>query len=88
MNIKKMRAKAGMTQKQFADYFFISKRNIENWESGSRSCPEYLKRLMQYKLEKEGLIKEEILNPDFDPQIDCAWEEWETTGNFEPAEIE
>lgn len=166
MNIKKMRAETGMTQKQFAEYFFIPKRNIENWESGSRSCPEYLERLMQYKLEKEGLIKEEVkmtrhaikkgfyeiregsdiklaaldnalegvceivatfdtfeeareqlanyrtthmvnrynhfsvitgtcffieeetLNPDYDPEVDSEWEEWESTGNFEPAEIE
>ena len=168
MNIKKMRAKAGMTQKQFADYFFIHKRTIENWEGGANSCPEYLKRLIEYKLIKEGLIEEEktmtrfaikkgsyeireregvniqlealdnalegccelvstfntrkealeelskyrtshiiqrynhvsvitgtcffveeeILNPDFDSETDSAWEEWEHTGNFEPAEID
>lgn len=168
MNIKKMRVEAGMTQKQFADYFFIPKRTIENWEGGTNSCPEYLKRLIEYKLIKEGLIKEEktmtrftikkglyeireregvdiqrealdnalegrcdvisvfetrkealeelskyrtthmiqrynhisviagtcffveeeTLNPDFDPETDSEWEEWESTGSFDPAEIE
>ena len=168
MTIKKLREAAKMTQKQFADYFFIPKRTIENWEGGANSCPEYLKRLIEYKLIKEGFIEEEktmtrfaikkglyeirekegvniqlealdnalegrcelvsafdtwdaaleelskyrtshmiqrynhvsviagtcffieeeTLNPDFDPEIDSEWEEWESTGSFEPAEIE
>lgn len=167
MTIKKLRKAAKMTQKQFADYFFIPKRTIENWEDGANSCPEYLKRLIEYKLIKEGLIEEEkamtrfaikkglyeireregvdiqlesldnalegrcelvstfnthkealeelskyrtshmiqrynhisvivgtcffieeeTLNPDFDPETDSEWEEWESTGNFDPAEI-
>lgn len=45
---------SGMTQQEFADYFEIPKRTIENWEGGQRKCPEYLKKLMEYKLIKEG----------------------------------
>lgn len=57
MDIKTLRTMAGMTQQAFADYFGIPKRSIENWEGGKRQCPEYLLRLMEYKLRKENLIK-------------------------------
>ena len=43
-----------MTQQEFANYFEIPKRTIENWEGGQRKCPEYLKKLIEYKLIKEG----------------------------------
>lgn len=59
--LKELRKDSGMTQAQFAAYFEIPKRTIENWETESitarRKCPEYLLKLMIYKLEKEGLIK-------------------------------
>ena len=57
MPINELRAAAGMTQKQFAEYFGIPQRTIENWCGGQRKCPAYLLELMQYKLEKENLIK-------------------------------
>ena len=56
MTIKELRIKSGMTQKEFAEYFGISKRSIENWEGGQRECPSYLLELMQYKLEHENLL--------------------------------
>lgn len=55
--IKEIRAKTGMTQKAFAEYFGISKRAIESWEGGQRECPEYLLNLIEYKLRNEGLLK-------------------------------
>ena len=58
MTIKELRAKSGMTQKAFAEYFGVSKRAVEDWEGERRKCPEYLLDLMQYKLEKEGIILE------------------------------
>lgn len=58
MNIKELRTLTGWTQKAFAEYFGISKRNIEDWENGRASCSEYLMALMQYKLCKEGIISE------------------------------
>lgn len=56
MTIKELRNLSGMTQKDFAEYFGISKRAIESWEGGQRQCPDYLLNLMQYKLEHEGII--------------------------------
>ena len=57
MEIKELRIRAGMTQKAFAEYFGMSKRAIESWEGGQRECPAYLLDLIEYKLQKENLIK-------------------------------
>ena len=61
MTIKELRTLSGMTQKAFAEYFGVSKRAIESWESvaegSSRKCPDYLLDLMVYKLKHEGIIK-------------------------------
>ena len=54
MTSKDLRQRSGMTQKEFAEYFEIPKRTIEDWDRGARKCPEYLIALMEYKLIKEG----------------------------------
>lgn len=59
MTLKELRQASGMTQKQFAEYFNIPVRNIENWESATNPCKSYLIDLMYYKLKKEGLLKKE-----------------------------
>lgn len=53
MTLKELRQASGMTQKAFAEYFEIPHRTIQNWEGGQRQCPQYLLKLMEYKLEKE-----------------------------------
>ncbi len=60
MSFKELRIMAGMSLKQFSDYFEIPYRTIQNWEAEVRKCPEYLLELMVYKLKHEGLIKEVI----------------------------
>ncbi len=57
MTLKEIRTLSGMSRKQFAEYFEIPYRTIQNWELGLRECPEYLLKLMKYKLEKEGIKK-------------------------------
>lgn len=56
--IKELRSAAGMTQKEFAEYFGMSKRNVENWEGGLSNCPPYLLALIEYKLRNEGMLKD------------------------------
>ena len=56
MTIKEMRLAAGMTQKEFSEYFGIPKRNIESWEAGIRQCTPYLLDLIEYKLRNEKMI--------------------------------
>ena len=57
MTFSELRKASGMTQKEFAEYFGMSKRAVEEWDRGGRKCPEYLLQLMEYKLIKEGKIK-------------------------------
>ena len=56
MTIKELRTACGMTQQAFADYFKIPKRSIENWEGSKSKPPEYLIKLIEYKLRNEELI--------------------------------
>ena len=57
LTVKELRASTHMTQQEFADFFEIPKRTIEEWERGARKCSPYLLSLMEYKLIKEGIIK-------------------------------
>lgn len=56
MTIKELRTASGMTQQAFSEYFGIPKRTIEDWEGERRTPPEYLVKLVEYKLKHEGLI--------------------------------
>ena len=63
MTLKELRLASGMKRKEFAEYFEINYRTVQKWELDSsspesRKCPEYLLKLMKYKLEKEGYIEE------------------------------
>ena len=59
MTIKELRQLSGMTQKQFAEYFSMPKRTLEDWEADERKCKPYLLELMRYKLEHENILKKE-----------------------------
>jgi len=48
-----VRNQVGMNRKEFAEYFRIPYRTLQDWELGNRQMPEYLLRLMVYKLKIE-----------------------------------
>ena len=50
-----LREDTGMNRREFADYFAIPLRTIEDWEAGRRRMPEYLMRLIAYKIEIEKM---------------------------------
>ena len=52
------RLRTRMDIAQFARYFGIPYRTYQEWELGGRRVPEYLLRLMAYKIEVEKLGKE------------------------------
>ena len=56
MDIKELRQATGMSQSQFAKYFNIPIRTIQDWEQGKRKCVPYLLKLIEYKLNNENLI--------------------------------
>ena len=52
-----LRKSTGMNRKEFCEYFEIPYRTMTDWELGNRTMPNYLLRLMAYKVEMEKLAK-------------------------------
>ncbi len=48
-----LRKGTGMNRREFAEYFEIPYRTIQEWELGNRRMPDYLLRLMLYKIHIE-----------------------------------
>ena len=53
--LKKFRESTGMNRKEFCEYFEIPYMTETDWELGNRRVPQYLLRLMAYKVEMERL---------------------------------
>ncbi len=58
--LKDLRLETGMNRKEFAEYFEIPLRTIEDWEADKRKMPQYLLRLIEYRLRIEALQKDII----------------------------
>lgn len=56
-----LRTSTGMTRKEFCEYFEIPYRTLQDWELGNRKMPDYLLRLMAYKVEMEKIGKKKPL---------------------------
>lgn len=54
-----LRKHTGMNRKGFCEYFGIPYRTMTDWELGNRHMPEYLLRLMAYKVKMEHLTADE-----------------------------
>lgn len=52
-----LRESTGMSRKEFCNYFEIPYRTMQDWELGNRKMPDYLFRLMEYKVRMEKLAK-------------------------------
>ena len=50
-----LRKETKMGRHEFAEYFGIPYRTLQDWELGNRKMPEYLYRLMAYKVEMEKI---------------------------------
>ena len=50
-----LRESTGMNRNQFCEYFEIPSMTETDWELGNRRVPQYLLRLMAYKIEIEKL---------------------------------
>ena len=46
LTIRDIRAKTGLSQAAFGERYCIPRRTVENWESGTRSCPPYVRLLL------------------------------------------
>lgn len=56
MKVKEMIERTGWTLKKFSEYLGIPYRTVQNWASGVRECPDYVEKLIEYKLQKEGIL--------------------------------
>ena len=55
--LKKLREITKMNRREFAEAFIIPIRTMEDWETGRRKMPEYLLRLMEYKVRLDNFEK-------------------------------
>ncbi len=55
--IKAIREQIGMNRKEFADWLHIPYRTISDWEHEERQMPEYVLRLIAYKVRMEFIEK-------------------------------
>ena len=54
LKLIELRSSTGMNRREFAEYFEIPYRTVQEWELGNRRMPEYLLRLMAYKIQIEN----------------------------------
>lgn len=65
-NVKDLRDAANMNRTEFAKYFDIPYRTVENWENGTNRCPNYLYNLMYYKLSHEQRFVQSVVETKID----------------------
>lgn len=56
--LREARAKTGLNRREFAEHFEIPIRTVEDWEAGKRKMPDYLLRLILYKLKMDEMQRE------------------------------
>lgn len=64
--LKKLRESTGMNRKELCEYFEIPYMTETDWELGNRRVPQYLLRLMAYKIEIEKLANKKKENDQED----------------------
>ena len=60
MNIRVLRAKTNLSQKEFGERICVKGQTVQKYESGERNIPESIQKLIQYEF-AEYLPKEERL---------------------------
>ena len=66
---RRMREITNMTQKEFAEFIYTSKRNIENWENGSRNSSDCVYNLALYKVLNEFEKNKKISKKSIDKSL-------------------
>ena len=59
-----LRKSTGMNRKKFCEYFEIPYRTVTEWERGTRKMPDYVLRLLAYKVKMDNLIVKEDVNEE------------------------
>ena len=66
-----LRKETKMGRREFAEYLGIPYRTLQDWELGNRKMPEYLYRLMAYKVEMEKIGQAKEKGEGANGQILC-----------------
>ncbi len=67
--LRKLRESTGMNRKEFCEYFEIPYMTETDWELGNRRVPQYLLRLMAYKIQMEKLFDKKSENDKGDNAV-------------------
>ena len=70
--LRKLRESTGMNRKEFCEYFEIPYMTVTDWELGTRRVPQYLLRLIAYKVQMEKLSEKKNKDDKEDKEDDVA----------------
>ena len=56
--LKELRASLEMNRTEFSTYIGIPLRTLDDWENARRQMPDYVLRLLIYRIETEKLLKD------------------------------
>ena len=70
--LERIKEESGLSWRKFAESFRIPYRTVQDWHLGNRPMPEYILRLMVYKVETERLLKEYRMDKGSDSHEDKA----------------
>ncbi len=51
IDVKSLRKKTGLSQSDFCKCYDIPVATLRDWEQGRRKCPEYVIKLLDFKVE-------------------------------------
>ena len=68
MDLRELRAQLGLTQQGFAERYDIPFRTVQNWETGLRRPPEYMARLLEYRIRNDLINCKTTVLPEYDPR--------------------
>lgn len=52
-----LRKRVGMSRKAFSEHTGIPVRTLEDWEAGRRTPPDYVPRLLEYRIKYEEMVR-------------------------------
>lgn len=57
MTVKEIRNSVGLSQGKFAAALNIPVRTLQKWETGERSCPDYVVELIAFRVQHDPEFK-------------------------------
>ena len=64
MEIKELRESTGMNRKELCEYFGIPYRTVTEWERGTRKMPDYVFRLLAYRVKMGNFAEKEEVDEE------------------------